>query len=84
MITTVAVAGVDTHICVEGTVRHGYDIGYRMLVLSDLVGTRQSELSRHEAALALCERYFGLTLQSDRFLELCKVGVAPVRARANN
>ena len=31
-ITTVAVVGVDTHICVEGTVRQGYDLGYRMIV----------------------------------------------------
>ncbi len=81
-ITTVAVTGVDTHICVEGTVRQGYDLGYRMLVLSDLVATRRSEFARHENALALCERYFGLTLDSDAFLELlrsqdaatCKLG----------
>lgn len=69
-ITTVAVAGVDTHICVEGTVRQGYDLGYRMLVLSDLVATRASELTRHENSLALCERYFGLTLASDKFLDI--------------
>jgi ureidoacrylate peracid hydrolase len=67
-IDTVAVAGVDTHICVEGTVRNGYDLGFRMVVLSDLVGTRQSEVSRHEASLALCERYFGIVAPSHQFL----------------
>jgi ureidoacrylate peracid hydrolase len=67
-IETVAVAGVDTHICVEGTVRHGYDLGYRMLVLSDLVGTRESERARHENSLAICERYFGFVVDSQALL----------------
>lgn len=67
-IETIAVAGVDTHICVEGTVRHGYDLGYRMLVLSDLVGTRRSEAARHEHSLAVCERYFGFVLDSSTFV----------------
>ncbi|HYT21898.1 MAG TPA: cysteine hydrolase [Candidatus Polarisedimenticolia bacterium] len=67
-INTVVAIGVDTQICVEGTVRHGYDLGYRMLVLSDLVATRSSELARHENSLALCERYFSITLDSSEFL----------------
>jgi ureidoacrylate peracid hydrolase len=67
-ISTVVAVGVDTQICVEGTVRHGYDLGYRMLVLSDLVATRSSELARHENSLALCERYFSITLDSSEFL----------------
>jgi ureidoacrylate peracid hydrolase len=66
-INTVAVVGVDTHICVEGTVRQGYDLGYRMVVLSDLVGTRRSEFARHENSLTLCERYFALVVASDVF-----------------
>lgn len=69
-ITTIVTIGVDTHICVEGTVRQGYDLGYRMIVLSDLVATRQSELARHENSLALCGRYFALVLESDSFIEL--------------
>ena len=71
-ITTVAVVGVDTHICVEGTVRQGYDLGYRMVVLSDLVATRQSELARHENSLAICGRYFALTMVSDAFLHVMR------------
>ena len=68
-INTVAVVGVDTHICVEGTVRHGYDLGYRILVLSDLVATGGSELGRHENSLALCERYFATMLHSNEFVK---------------
>jgi ureidoacrylate peracid hydrolase len=72
-ITTVVATGVDTHICVEGSVRHGYDLGYRMLVLSDLVATRHSELARHKNSLALCDRYFALTIDSRKFIEtLCR------------
>ncbi|MGH9966467.1 MAG: cysteine hydrolase family protein [Pyrinomonadaceae bacterium] len=68
-ITTVAVAGVDTHICVEGTVREGYDLGYRMVVLTDLVATTGSQFARHENSLALCERYFAVTISSNVFVE---------------
>lgn len=71
-ITSIAVAGVDTHICVEGTVRQGYDLGYRMIVLSDLVATRQSEFARHENSLAICGRYFALTMESDAFLHIVR------------
>jgi ureidoacrylate peracid hydrolase len=71
-VTSVAVVGVDTHICVEGTIRHGYDLGYRMIVLPDLVATRQSEFGRHEDSLAMCERYFALSLNSTAFLELLR------------
>ncbi len=71
-IDTVAVVGVDTHICIEGTVRHGYDLGYRMIVLSDLVGTRESERARHENSLELCERYFGVVMDSGHFLEIAR------------
>jgi ureidoacrylate peracid hydrolase len=68
-ITTVVAVGVDTQICVEGTVRHGYDLGYRMLVLSDLVATRGSEFARHENSLALCERYFSISLESGELIK---------------
>lgn len=75
-IETVAVAGVDTHICVESTVRQGYDLGYRMLVLSDLVATRRSEFGRHENSLAVCERYFGLVIESTTFLTTLNAATA--------
>src|SRR5262249_48320886 len=71
-IKNIVVTGVDTHICVEGTVRHGYDLGYRMLVLPDLVGTRGSELAQHQNSLAICERYFAVSLESHLFTELLR------------
>jgi len=74
-IDTIAVVGVDTHICVEGTVREGYDLGYRMLVLADLVAMRTSELSRHENSLAGCERYFGLVVESKVFREVLQTRI---------
>lgn len=72
LIENIAVSGVDTHICVEGAIRHGYDLGYRMVILADLVGTRRSELDKHEHSLALCERYFALRLESQDFLSLLR------------
>jgi ureidoacrylate peracid hydrolase len=80
-IANVVVTGVDTHICVEGSVRHGYDLGFRMFVLSDLVATRRSEIARHENSLALCERYFGLTVESDAFIGICEANLGTRQKR---
>ncbi len=68
-IENILVTGVDTHICVEGTVRDGFDLGYRMLVLEDLVATRASAASSHQSSLAVIRRYFGLVLTSADLLQ---------------
>lgn len=67
-IETVLVTGVDTHICVEGSVRHGYDLGYRMVVLSDLVGTRAAEEANQSHSLRLCDKYFATVIKSSELL----------------
>ena len=79
LIENIAVSGVDTHICVEAAIRHGYDLGYRMIILDDLVGTRRSELDKHEYSLALCERYFALRLESQDFLSVLRNSSHAVR-----
>jgi ureidoacrylate peracid hydrolase len=71
-IENIAVSGVDTHICVEAAIRNGYDLGYRMIILPDLVGTRRSELDKYEHSLALCERYFALRVESQDFLSMLR------------
>lgn len=68
-IETVLVAGVDTHICVEATVRQGYDMGFRMVVLSDLVGTHRREQDAHIQSLARMDRYFGFVAPSQVVIE---------------
>lgn len=67
-IENIVVTGVDTHICVEGTIRQGYDLGYRMIMLSDLVSTRASELPAHEHSLFQCRKYYAIVTTSGNLL----------------
>lgn len=69
-IENIILAGVDTHVCVESAARQGYDLGYRMVVLSDLVATRASAQASHDDALVTCEKYFGLVMTSEDLLKL--------------
>ncbi len=58
-VQNVVVMGVDTQYCVETAVRHGFDLGYRMVVPRDLVATNGRYRDMHDRTLALVERTFG-------------------------
>ena len=45
-IRSIIVSGFDTHICVESTIRAGYDLGYQMILLLDCIGV----INRKEAS----------------------------------
>lgn len=59
------VAGVDTHICVEGTVRHAHDLGYQVDLLQDLVATRGENREFHENSVKVMGKYFGRLITSE-------------------
>lgn len=52
------IAGVDTHICVESTVRQAHDIGYDVTVIADLVATRGENAAFHANSLQVMKKYF--------------------------
>ena len=60
-----AVAGVTTDVCVEGTVRSAVDLGYTVTVVGDCCGAFEEQ--DHEAALARMGKYFG-TVRTSRDL----------------
>lgn len=67
-IETVLLSGVDTHICIEGTARHGYDLGFRIAILSDLVGSSVANRDLHIRSLEVCAKYFALVVESTSLL----------------
>jgi biuret amidohydrolase len=55
-VTTCAVAGVNTAICVSSTIRGGVEYNYRMVLVEDAVAEQSREM--HEAEVKILERGF--------------------------
>ncbi len=58
-IKTIMVTGVSTQICVETAIRNGFDLGYKIVVPEDLVGTTSSDSQTQERTLNLVRRTYG-------------------------
>ena len=78
-ITTLIVAGLQTHACVAGAARDAAPLGYAVIVASDASATRDLDLpdgsrvrhdALHAAALAGVEDTFGQVLRTDQILAL--------------
>lgn len=67
-IRTIVVTGVSTNCCVESTVRHGFDIGYHVVVPYDCVSSWDKDL--HEATLNNVRYRFGLVVNSEDIVDL--------------
>jgi ureidoacrylate peracid hydrolase len=65
-ITTVAMTGVGTPYCVEGSVRDAFMLDYNTITVSDATATR--EWSEHEAALRRLGTAFGRVTDSETLL----------------
>jgi nicotinamidase-related amidase len=69
-IETVAFCGFHTNWCVESTARSAYDLGYRVVVLSDCTGT-DTEREQKYAEEVIFPR-IGTVMTSDQFLAAIK------------
>ena len=57
--------GIDTSICVETSLRDGFNIGYDVMIISDATA---SGIKRHyETTLERVRDYYGLVMDSERF-----------------
>ena len=61
-IRTVAVAGVQTHVCVESTLRDASARGYYVVVAGDCVGSYDRDL--HDKTLRCVDMHFGEVVAS--------------------
>jgi ureidoacrylate peracid hydrolase len=63
-IRTVLICGVRTEICVDATARKAFTEGYNVIVISDLVATRDNNTDDEQYALRFIDAYVGFVMES--------------------
>ncbi len=59
-IKTLVITGVDAEYCVENAIRSAFDLGFKIVVPSDLIATNAKKNHRQERLLELLEANFGV------------------------
>jgi ureidoacrylate peracid hydrolase len=67
-INVLVFCGVDTSICVETSIRDGFNLGYDVVLISD--ATASGIKSHYETTLARVRDYYGLEMNYDRFTKM--------------
>ncbi|VCU68638.1 Peroxyureidoacrylate/ureidoacrylate amidohydrolase RutB [Pigmentiphaga humi] len=67
-IRTLVLTGVATNVCVDSTLRHGFFLGYHIVVLEDCVGSGNP--TGHEGTLSTVRVNFGSVISSAEFLQV--------------
>ena len=62
--------GIDTSICVETSLRDGFNIGYDVMVISD--ATASGDERHYETTLERVRDYYGLVMDTEKFKETVK------------
>ena len=57
--------GIDTSICVETSLREGFNIGYDVMIISD--ATASGDKRHYETTLERVRDYYGLVMDIERF-----------------
>lgn len=65
---TVIYAGIDTCICVESSIREGFNKGYDVILVEDAVASSWEEL--HKATLDKVKGSFGLVLTTEQLIDM--------------
>ncbi|MEO1645237.1 MAG: cysteine hydrolase, partial [Chloroflexota bacterium] len=72
-IKTVLVCGVRTEICVDNTARQAFNEGYHVVIIEDLVATRDANSDDAQYALRYLDAYVGFVLSSDTVLDVLNI-----------
>ena len=67
---TIIYAGIDTCICVENSIREGFNKGYDVIVAEDAVASSWPEL--HRATIEKVKGSFGLVLTTERLINILR------------
>jgi ureidoacrylate peracid hydrolase len=67
-IESLVMAGVTTNVCVESTARHGYFLGYYIVLASDCAAA--PDRAEHDAALRNVRLYFGKVADADEIASI--------------
>ena len=68
-IKTLLICGVRTEICVGSTARRAYTEGFNVIVLSDLVATRDHNTTDEAYELRYLDAYVGFVMDTEEFLQ---------------
>jgi nicotinamidase-related amidase len=69
-IKTLVIVGMDTHYCVEATVRHGFDQGYKIVIPKDAVANNAKHTKFHQNTLQLVESTFGTLTDTENVIRI--------------
>jgi ureidoacrylate peracid hydrolase len=61
-------AGIDTSICVETSLREGFNTGYDVMIISD--ATASGDKRHYETTLERVKDYYGLVMNTEKFKEV--------------
>jgi ureidoacrylate peracid hydrolase len=67
-INVLVFCGVDTSICVETSIRDGFNLGYDIILISD--ATASGIRTHYETTLARVRDYYGLAMDFQRFVKM--------------
>ena len=59
--------GIDTSICVETSLREGFNLGYDVMIISD--ATASGDKRHYETTLKRVRNYYGLVMDIEKFKE---------------
>jgi nicotinamidase-related amidase len=79
-IRTLLMTGVATNVCVDSTLRHGFFLGYHIVVAEDCVGSGNE--AGHAGTLATVRVNFGFVIDSGQAIELLAPSAMRSRAAA--
>ena len=60
--------GIDTSICVETSLREGFNTGYDVMIISD--ATASGEKRHYETTLERVRDYYGIVMDTEKFKEV--------------
>lgn len=69
-VKTLIITGVATQICVETAIRNAFDLGYKIVVPADLVGTTSNDSSVQERTLNLVRKTYGVVSSLDEITSI--------------
>lgn len=77
-IKTVLVCGVRTEICVDATARQAFNEGFNVIIIKDLVATRDNNTDDATYALKFLDAYIGFVLSSSEVLKSLDIPSNPI------
>jgi ureidoacrylate peracid hydrolase len=66
-VDTLVFTGIDTYICVESSVRDGFNKGFDIILISDCIASRKQDL--HSSTLNEIEDSYGIVIPQDELIE---------------